>query len=537
MTSQVLAREIERMAHTPGGVARFRRFILELAVHGKLVTQDPRDESAFDMLRRAPTPGVLQESQKPASLDTYEIPASWRWCRVSDVGRVVGGGTPRSEQPACFAAPGTAIAWFTPADLGTQKGEKRVSHGRRDLSQLGLDSCGATLMPAGTVLFTSRAPIGYVAIAANEVATNQGFKSIVPSAAVISDYVAIFFQAFARHIDANAPGTTFKEVSGKIVASLPFPLPPLAEQGRIVARVDELMALCDQLEAALDLLDARRGTLRKASLYRLTASGGDAPPRAEDVGFFLHRSARLITQPEHVTEIRQKILDLAVLGRLVPRDPASDTASRQQWRPLREVLDLVTDGDHATPHRIERQDDAVPLVTAKNVRNGRMDLSVTDWVAKATAMKSWQRCHPTSGDILMVSVGATIGRLCVLRDAKEMVLVRSVALLRPNDKALADFLALCLRSPILQSQIWRGVRATGQPCLYLGRIHELVVPLPPLHEQHRIVGKVDQLMSVCNELEDSLASVLRGKGRFMESLLLEALRDAATPLLSEVGAG
>ena len=111
------------------------------------------------------------------------------------------------------------------------------------------------MMPVGTVLFTSRAPIGYVAIAANPIATNQGFKSIVPYITDCSRFIALSMQTFAREIDANAPGTTFKEVSGKIVAGVPFPLPPLAEQHRIVAKVDELMALCDRLEVALTAAD------------------------------------------------------------------------------------------------------------------------------------------------------------------------------------------------------------------------------------------------------------------------------------------
>ena len=127
------------------------------------------------------------------------------------------------------------------------------------------------MMPVGTVLFTSRAPIGYVAIAANPIATNQGFKSIVPYITDCSRFIALAMQTFAREIDANAPGTTFKEVSGKIVAGVPFPLPPLAEQHRIVAKVDELMALCDRLEVALTAADTTRQRLLEALLHEALA--------------------------------------------------------------------------------------------------------------------------------------------------------------------------------------------------------------------------------------------------------------------------
>ena len=122
-------------------------------------------------------------------------------------------------------------------------------------------------MPAGSVLFTSRAPVGYVAIALNPVSTNQGFKSVVPYIDECSRFIAFVLMAFAPEIDANAPGTTFREVSGKIISQHPFPLPPLAEQRRIVARVDEMTALCDRLEERLVTADDIRHRLFKAMLY------------------------------------------------------------------------------------------------------------------------------------------------------------------------------------------------------------------------------------------------------------------------------
>ena len=180
----------------------------------------------------------------------FEIPDCWRWVRLDRVGAIIGGGTPSASDPHNFTDSGTGVPWLTPADLGGFLGTF-ISRGARDLSEKGLKISSATLMPTGTVLFTSRAPIGYVAIAANSISTNQGFKSIVPYISDCSRFIAITMKAFAPQIDANASGTTFKEVSGKIVAGIPFPLPPLAEQHRIVAKVDELMALCDRLEECL----------------------------------------------------------------------------------------------------------------------------------------------------------------------------------------------------------------------------------------------------------------------------------------------
>ena len=166
---------------------------------------------------------------------------------------------------------------------------------------------------------------------------------------------------------------------------------------------------------------------------------------------------------------------------------------------MKEVCDQITDGEHATPLRVPS---GIPLVTAKNVRDGFLDMSQTDYVAQETAEKCWRRCKPVHGDILMVCVGATTGRLSLVINPPDMVLVRSVALLRANTNRIeATFLDLFLRSPSGQSQIWGGVRQNAQPCLYLGKMSEFTINLPPLAEQRRIVAKVNELMALVDHLE------------------------------------
>jgi type I restriction enzyme S subunit len=267
----------DQVAEAPDAIARLRRFVLDLAVRGKLVAQDPADEPASELLKRIAAEKArlvkAGEIRKPRDLANgedveppFDVPASWRWCRLDTVGAIIGGGTPSAGDPENFAEPGEGIPWLTPADLGGYRG-LYIERGSRDLTEKGLASSSATMMPAGTVLFTSRAPIGYVAIAANPISTNQGFKSIVPYVADCSRFVALAMQTFAPDIDAKAPGTTFKEVSGKIVAGVSFPLPPLAEQHRIVVKVDALMALCDRLEAALTAREAIRARLLDALLH------------------------------------------------------------------------------------------------------------------------------------------------------------------------------------------------------------------------------------------------------------------------------
>jgi type I restriction enzyme S subunit len=230
---------------------------------------------------------------------------------------------------------------------------------------------------------------------------------------------------------------------------------------------------------------------------------------------------RISDSPDAISRLRLFILDLAVRGKLVEQECNDEPASAEsvrirselrddgappykipnswQFRNLRSISDQITDGEHATPPRIREQQ--VPLVTAKNVRDGFMDFSQTDWVSLETATKAWRRCRPTVGDILLVCVGATTGRLCALREARDMVLVRSVALIRPSAISNVDYLALALRSPMTQSQIWEKVKVSAQPCLYINRINSLLIPVPPVPEQCRIVAKVSELMGLCDQLE------------------------------------
>jgi len=244
---------------------------------------------------------------------------------------------------------------------------------------------------------------------------------------------------------------------------------------------------------------------------------------------FLKEFGALAETSGGVAKLRGLVLDLAVLGKLIPKqrrdvppEPLATSSapkhSRKRqgtstqvlprpdcfptnwhWTTLSLVTQQITDGEHQTPPRVER---GVPLVTAKNVRGHGLDLFQTDFVEASVAAKCRKRCAPQDGDLLMVCVGATTGRLCVVRNPPKVVLVRSVALLRPDTKILsADFLAAFLRSTVGQRQVWSNVKQSAQPCLYLGRMSGIWMPVPPLAEQERIVAKVDQLMALCDELE------------------------------------
>ena len=183
---------------------------------------------------------------------------SWRLGTIEDLGAVVGGSTPSKAKPEYYTDNG--IAWITPKDLSIDK-SKFISHGENDITELGLKNSSATIMPEGTVLFSSRAPIGYIAIAGGDVTTNQGFKSVVPKANIGTAYVYFFLKHNLPIIEGMASGSTFKEVSGSTMKRVPAMIPdsetltrftdfcaPLFAQQRVLeAQNRELAALRDSL--------------------------------------------------------------------------------------------------------------------------------------------------------------------------------------------------------------------------------------------------------------------------------------------------
>ena len=254
-------------ADLPG---QLRKSVLQMAVQGKLVPQDPADEPASALLGRirkqraelkAPKGGesviftgsdgrryekrvdskgresgpVCIEDEIP-----FEIPESWEWARLETLGTIVGGGTPKTEVAEFWSDSVSGIPWITPADMSAQS-STLVSAGSRFISDAGLGKSSAQLLPAGSVLMSSRAPIGYLGIAANPIATNQGFKSVVLTEASLNRWIVCVLEALMDSIVKRASGTTFKEISGTEFGKTLVPLPSMREQARILESCENVL--------------------------------------------------------------------------------------------------------------------------------------------------------------------------------------------------------------------------------------------------------------------------------------------------------
>ena len=193
---------------------------------------------------------------------------TWRLGTISDLGTVVGGGTPSKAKPEYYTENG--IAWITPKDLSIDK-SKFISHGENDITDLGYRSSSATMMPKGTVLFSSRAPIGYIAIASNDVTTNQGFKSVVPRKEIGTPYVYYFLIHNLPLIESKASGSTFKEVSGSVMKAVEAVIPDSAT----LAKFNDFCRPIFELQAKLEMENRDLAALRDSLLPRLMSGEVD----------------------------------------------------------------------------------------------------------------------------------------------------------------------------------------------------------------------------------------------------------------------
>lgn len=185
----------------------------------------------------------------------WNLPGNWQWSTVGEIGEVVSGGTPSTKNPSFWDG---AINWISPADLSGYN-SKYIAKGSKSITEEGLENSSAKLMPAWSVHFSSRAPVGYVVISSESISTNQGFKSIVLADGIYNEYIYYYFKSAKQLAEERASGTTFKELSGKAFSNLPVPVAPENEQHRIVAKIEELFS---ELDKGVESLTTSREQLK-----------------------------------------------------------------------------------------------------------------------------------------------------------------------------------------------------------------------------------------------------------------------------------
>lgn len=424
-----------------------------------------------------------------------ELPIGWVNVPIGSFARVVGGGTPPSKDPANFAKPGEGIPWITPADLSGYRSQT-IKCGSRDLTPEGLAACGATLMPAGTVLFSSRAPIGYVAIAANEIATNQGFKSFVLPGGFDPRFTYYQLKHLKPEAEAIATGTTFKELSGAAAATLPFSVAPLQEQTRIA---DQLDALLTRINACNDRLDNIPALLKR---------------------------------------FRQAVLAAATSGLLTENYRKSQPTIAADGVPIAWIKSTIraitTDLRYGTSKKCGYSTDGVGVLRIPNIADhGRID--IRDLKSAQFDDKEIEKLSLAAGDLLVIRSNGSVdlvGKTSIVTTKEAGLLFAGYLMrLRVNtDVAMPEFVRLCLAAPTQRTYIETTAKSTsGVNNLNAEELRELPIWLPKLDEQAEIVRRVEGLCMLADSIEVRYKSANLHAQRLTPLALSKAFRGDLVP--------
>ena len=569
MSPTQLLSHFDRISEAPNAIPRLRRFILDLAVRGKLVEQNPRDEPASELLKqiqaekeRLVKAGEIRKGNPfprfEANETPFASPAGWAWVRIRQVTSDRGQAIPDKD--------------FTYIDVTAINKEVGCVVDAKVFLASDAPSRARKLVRTGDVLYSCVRPyLLNVAVIENDIVpspiASTAFAVLNGFGLVLSKYLWIVLRSpfMVECVEGKMRGQAYPAINDSDFALLPLPLPPFVEQQRIIAKVDELMALCDRLEASQAERESRRDRLAAASLHRLN-NGADADAFRNHARFYFNQLPRLMTRPKHIQQLRQTILNLAVQGKLVPQDPNDEPASElliriqaEKARLLKEgkinsekppiparadelafklmpgwqvarisqiLVELQTGPFGSSLHQSDYQKGGTPVINPASIRNDRL-VPVESMAVGQKTLKRLATFKLRAGDIVMARRGE-MGRCAVVtKDENGWLCGTGSLILRLPEFVIPHFFVTLIGSPFVREYL--GSSAVGATMQNLNQsiLLNLVIGLPPLAEQQRIVDKVEELMALCGQLEAQLTTTQTESRRLLEAVLHDALVSAA----------
>ena len=546
----------------PDGVKKLRELILSLAMQGKLVPQDPSDQSARELLKeieaeksRLVKDGKIKASKalpeiKPDEVP-YDLPKSWEWVRLGEIGETNIGLT---YAPSDISDIGTPVL----RSNNVQNGKLDLT----DLKRVNKDVKENVLVQQGDLLICARngskALVGKTALITG-LTENMAFGAFMAIfRSRVNEYLLYFINSplFRTMID-EVNTMTINQITQNNLKSTIFPLPPIAEQRRIVAKIDELMARCDELEKLRQVHAQNQITVHNAALNQLLTAK-DHNDFKTSWHFITQHFGELYSVKANVTELRKAILQLAVMGKLVPQDPNDQPASELlkeiekekeklikegkikaskllseikpdeipcdlpngwKWVILDDIVSKIGSGSTPRGGKESYLTEGLPFLRSQNIWNDGIKLDDVAFISEETHDKM-SATTVMSMDILLNITGASIGRCAIVPDDfKEANVSQHVTIIRCVNPEIRRFIHFLLISPYGQSMIWSRQVGMSREGLSKKVLEQFQILLPPLAEQHRIVAKIDQLMTLCDELEKQIDAAESKQTNLLNSLM------------------
>lgn len=513
MTLDTFFKNFDQFADAPDAVAKMRGLVLDLAVSGRLIS--------------------------PAT--------AWPRKPLKTLATKIGSGATPSGGRTSYATEGIPLIRSMNVHFSGFHGLGLVFLSDAQAKQLS----NVIVEPDDVLLNITGASIGRVTTAPSAMAgarVNQHVTIIRSIADLLPRFLSMFLASpsVQRMIDDIQVGATRQALTKGMIEKFEIPAPPLAEQKRIVAKVDELMALCDRLEAQQQERDEQASALARASLARFAEA-----PTPANLNLLFHKSYSIAP-----ADLRKSILTLALQGKLVRQDSKEEPAKallaeldveRQRfakefkfrsqvvevdkssavpftipaswkWCRLSSIFNAITDGDHLPP---PKSSNGIAFLTIGNITTGTLEFEGCRCVPDSYYQGLADFRRPVRGDILYTVVGATYGRPAFVDSDRPFCVQRHIAILKPPHRIEVGYMMTVLRSPLVYDQATASTTGTAQPTIPLGSLRSFLVPLPPLAEQRRIVNKVDQLMALVDQLETQLATSRATAKNLLEAVVAE----------------
>ncbi|ECF4923397.1 restriction endonuclease subunit S [Salmonella enterica] len=550
------------------GIKKLRELILELAVRGKLVPQDPNDEPASELLKRIaaekaelvkqgkikkpkPLPEISEE-EKP-----FELPVGWEWARLGVLCKKL---TDGSHNPPKDAGNGYPML----SSQNIQDGYIDIENPSRYVSEDDFEKENTrTLVQKNDVLLTIVGSIGRSAVVLEDKSFVLQRSVAVIDTSLYSHFLSNFFKAITaqNYFIENGKGTAQKGIYLGQLSLMLIPVPSLGEQKRISDRLNELMILCDQLEQHSLIGQDAHQQLVETLLATLTDSQ-NSNELAENWARISEHFDTLFTTEASIDALKQTILQLAVMGKLVPQDPNDEPASELLKRIAQEKAQLVKDGkmkkqkslppisdeekpfelpdgwewckfglisefingDRGSnyPNKNEYVVHGIPWINTGHIeKNGTLSITDMNFITekKFNELRSGKI---QSGDLVYCLRGATFGKTAFVKPYESGAIASSLMIIRPFIREMGEYIYNYLISPFGRSQIFRFDNGSAQPNLSANSVMLYAFACPPLQEQFRIHKKITELFHICDNLKLQTQSAQQ-----TQLHLADALTDAA----------
>ncbi|HCM1325012.1 TPA: restriction endonuclease subunit S [Vibrio parahaemolyticus] len=544
------------------GVKKLRELILELAVRGKLVPQDPNDEPASVLLER-----IAQEKaqlvkekklKKPKKLPNisdeekpFDLPNGWSWIRLNEYGEWGSGSTPKRSNSGYYDG---GIPWFKSGELKADY----ISESEETITELALSETSVRYNNVGDVLVAMYgATIGKTAILSVRATTNQAVCACTPFTGLSNTYLLTLLKAYKARLIGMGAGGAQPNISREKIINTVIALPPKQEQHRIVAKVDELMALCDQLEQQTEASIEAHQVLVTTLLDTLTNSA-DADELMQNWARISEHFDTLFTTEESIDQLKQTILQLAVMGKLVPQVPNDEPAAELLKRIAEEKAQLVKEkkikkqkelppiSEDEKPFELPngwewcRLPDLGELARGKSkhrprndpklYENGNIPLVQTGDVARAngtilTYTAKYNEFGLAQSQLwpkgtLCITIAANIADTATL--GFDACFPDSVVGYTPYDKEIPTvYFDYFIKTA--KENLERFAPSTAQKNINLEILSNVLVPCPPMQQFPRIVEKVNLLLGICDELKERLKESQMSQLQLTDAIVEQAV--------------